>query len=135
MKQFREKRTVARTLLLVIGVGLIGAVFGGCTVSHPAMRGSVVAILDGEAHICIGSHDGLRVGDTLAVYRTRQVGFPTVPYGPEWSSGEIERSYRYEKTKVGKVRVIRIFDEHFAAVEVLAGEVDYPDIVERSFGP
>jgi hypothetical protein len=110
-------------------------VLAGCSVSHQTMRGSVVAVLDNEAHICIGSHDGLKVGDTLTVYRTRQVGFPTLPYGPRRTPSEVERSYRYERTKVGKVRVIRIFDEHFAAVEVLAGEVDYPDIVERSFIP
>jgi len=135
MKQIREKLIGAVALFLVISVCLISAAFTGCAVSHPAMRGSVVAIVDGEAHICIGSHDGLKVGDTLTVYRMRQVGFPTIPYAPNRTPGEIERSYRYERTRVGKVRATRIFDEHFAAVAVITGEVDYPDIVERSYAP
>lgn len=99
------------------------------------MRGSVVAVMDNEAHICIGSHDGLKVGDTLTVYRTKQVGFPTLPYGPGRTQAEYERSYRYERVRVGKVRVTRIFDGHFAAVVVVTGEIDYPDIVERSYIP
>jgi hypothetical protein len=91
--------------------------------------------MDNEAHICIGSHDGLKVGDTLTVYRTKQVGFPTLPYGPGRTQAEYERSYRYERVRVGKVRVTRIFDGHFAAVVVVTGEIDYPDIVERSYIP
>lgn len=135
MTRAKHLRIVAETILLIGTLWLMGSALAGCTVSHQVMRGSVVAVMDNEAHICIGSHEGLRVGDTLAVYRTKQVGFPTIPFSPGRTRAEYERSYRYERLRVGKVRVIRIFDEHFAAVEVLTGEVDYPDIVERSFAP
>jgi hypothetical protein len=120
--------------LFVVRVGLMGLVLaimlGGCSVSHKAMRGSVVAIVNGEPFICIGSKDALQVGDTLSVYRTKEVGFSILPLEPYRSPDEIKRSYRYEKTNVGRVRITRIVDEHYAAVEVLAGEIDYPDIVE-----
>ncbi len=128
MKQKDSSWLVTAPVLFVL-TGFLA----GCSVSHPAMRGSVVAMVDNEAHICIGTYDGLKVGDTLTVYRTRQVGRSTLPYGPIRIPAEIERSFRYEKTKVGKVRVTRLFDEHFAAVEVVAGEIDYPDIVETSW--
>lgn len=124
----KQKEFSWRVLVLLVLTGFIA----GCSVSHRAMRGSVIAMVDNEAHICIGTSDGLNIGDTLTVYRTRQVGHSTLPYGPIRTPAEIERSFRYEKTEVGKVIVVRLFDEHFAAVEVLAGEVDYPDIVEKS---
>ena len=135
MNDVAQNRTVNGRLVMVIGLGMLSMLVEGCSISHQTMRGSVVAIVDKEAHICIGSGDGLKVGDTLTVYRTRQVGFPTLPYGAPRSPGEIERSFRYERTKVGKVTVTRIFDEHFAAVAVVTGEVDYPDVVEKSLIP
>ena len=107
----------------------------GCTVSHLTMRGSVVDVVDGETYICIGKEDGLKVGDTLTVYRTKQVGVSRLPYSPYWSKGEILRSYSYEKTKVGTVKVTKLVEEHFAIVEVTSGEIDYPDIVERKMTP
>ncbi len=119
-------------LVTALVLFVLASFVAGCSVSHPAMRGSVVAVVENEAHICIGTSDGLKVGDTLAVYRTRQVGRSNLPYGPYRSPGEIQRSFQYEKVRVGKVRVTRLFDEHFAAVEVVAGEIDYPDIVEKS---
>ncbi|MEK9139067.1 MAG: hypothetical protein AAB393_18260 [Bacteroidota bacterium] len=135
MTRAKHHRVGIETLLLIGTLWLIGSALSGCTVSHQVMRGSVVAVMDNEAHICIGSHDGLKVGDTLTVYRTKQVGFPTLPYGPGRTQAEYERSYRYERVRVGKVRVTRIFDGHFAAVVVVTGEIDYPDIVERSYIP
>lgn len=111
---------------------------GGCSVGHETMRGSVVAQVENEAHICIGKVDGLKVGDILAVYRTRRVGQSNLPHvssPPYHSPGEIARSYQYEKVRVGKVKVIRLIDEHFAAVEIVEGEIDFPDIVEKTLIP
>lgn len=118
-------------LLAALALFSLAGYVAGCSVSHRAMRGSVVAMVNGEAHICIGTYDGLKVGDTLAVFRTRQLGQPSLPYGPYRGPGEIQRSFRYGKVRVGTVKVTRIFDEHFAAVEAIAGEVDFPDIVEK----
>lgn len=120
-----------QVLLAMMAVSLF-VLMARCSVSHPAMRGSVVAVVENEAHICIGEHDGLNVGDTLAVYRTSQVGRSNLPFGPYRDAGEIQRSYQYEKISVGKVKVTRIFDEHFAAVETVSGEIDFPDIVEKA---
>ncbi|MEK7249568.1 MAG: hypothetical protein AAB209_04000, partial [Bacteroidota bacterium] len=61
-------------LVTALVLFVLASFVAGCSVSHPAMRGSVVAVVENEAHICIGTSDGLKVGDTLAVYRTRQVG-------------------------------------------------------------
>lgn len=124
-----------RALLLLAYLAVIGATLVGCSVSHQTMRGSVVAMIDNEAHVCIGIGDGLKVGDTLTVYRTREVGLSNLPFVPYRSPGERARSFKYEKVKVGKVVVTRIFDEHYASVEIVNGEIDYPDIVEKQLIP
>ncbi len=103
MKQKDTSRLVTAKALLAL-VGFVA----GCSVSHPAMRGSIITMADNEAHICIGTYDGLTVGNTLAVYRTRQVGRSHLPYGPYRSPGEIQRSFQYEKVRVGNVKVTRI---------------------------
>lgn len=116
-------------LALVVVLGLIFV--AGCTVSHTTMRGHVVDVLDGETYVCIGKEDGLKVGDLMTVYRTRQIGVSHLPDTRSRSKGEILRSYSYEKIKVGTVKVTRLVEEHFAVVESVGGEIDYPDIVEK----
>ena len=115
---------------------LLSWTLAGCAANHVTMRGSIVGVDEGKATVCIGSADGLWIGDMLSVYRTRQVGSSNLPYGQlNRGRNEVAQSFRYEKQKVGKVRVIAIVDEHFAVVEVLSGEADYPDIVERFVKP
>ncbi len=95
-------------------------------------------MVENEGHIFIGKNDGLIVGDMLAVYRTRRIGQSNLPHvtsPPYHSPGEIARSYQYEKVRVGKVKVTRIFNGYFAAVEVVDGEIDFPDIVEKTLVP
>ena len=106
--------------------------FAGCSTSHEAMRGSVMMKFDDRAHVCIGSDDGVRVDDVLAVYRIRvddmwwlsdyERRFPTAEY----------RKPNYQKIKVGEAKVIEIFERHFATVRVISGELQPSDIVEKS---
>jgi hypothetical protein len=115
------------------GVLLLPAVLviAGCPSSHETMRGSVLMKLDNEAHICIGSEDGIQVGDILVVYR--------VKVEDQWWLQEYQQRYpaaslkkiNYEKIKVGEVRVTEIFNEHFAAVKLVSGELQGSDIVEK----
>ena len=103
----------------------------GCSTGHETMRGSVLMKLDNEAHICIGSNDGIRVGDLLYVYR--------IKVNKQWWLSEYQQQYptaeprkvNYQKIKVGEVRVAEIFDEHFAAVKLISGELQGSDIVEK----
>ncbi len=124
-----------RTILWLIGLSLLlgsMAFLGGCSVSHETMRGSVVMKFDDEAHICIGSGDGAALGQFLNVYRIKVDGRTWLfDYQQRYPTAEV-RPTKYEKIKVGEVKVIRIFDEHFAAVQLVSGELESSDIVERS---
>ena len=131
MRKLQPNWILRSTALLLLSWTL-----AGCAANHVTMRGSIVGVDDGKATVCIGSSDGLQIGDTLSVYRMRQVGFSNLPYGQlNRGRNEIAQSFRYEKQRVGKVRVIAIVDEHFTIVEVLSGDADYPDIVERFVKP
>lgn len=101
----------------------------GCSISHETMRGSVVMKLEKEAHVCIGSEDGISVGDELTVYRTKQVPVTREPVVPDQRGKNYPRT-KYEKVKVGRARVTAILNEHYAAIEVTEGELEMSDIVE-----
>jgi hypothetical protein len=117
----------------------------GSSVRHAAMLGSVVAVRVNEAPVYLRSRDGLNVGDTMVVYRTRQVGFPSLSMSPHRAPAEVGRFYRYEKAKAGKVRVtwisgehyatIETLSEHYAAIELTEGKLRANDIVEKTWCP
>ena len=118
--------------LLVLIVVFV-SIFAGCSVSRETMRGSVVMKLDDEAHISIGSDDGIKVGDTLTVYRTiidARAGDPD--NNPQTYRTVEAKDITIQKLRVGEVKVIRIFDEHYAVVELLEGMIADGDIVEKS---
>jgi len=64
---FKQRRSLFLAILVLSGFPF----FGGCSTGHDTLRGSVLMKLDEVAHICVGSDDGIRVGDILLVYRIR----------------------------------------------------------------
>ena len=93
---------------------VVALVIAGCFAGSTVVKGSVVMRIKSEAHINLGSADGIQVGDTLTVYRE------------EGGSSSSSRTVR-----VGKVRVARILDASHATVEVLSGTVQERDVVEK----
>ena len=106
-------------------------VFGGCSTTHETMRGSVLMKLDDEAHICIGSDDGIQMGDVLFVYRIKVDNQWWLPEYQQRVPTATRKKINYQRVKVGEVRLTEIFDEHFAAVRLISGELQGSDIVER----
>lgn len=86
----------------------------GCFAGSSIVKGYVVMRTSSEAHIDLGSDDGIQVGDTLTVYREER--------GNSLSSRTV---------RAGKVRVARILDTDHAAVEVLTGTLQERDTVEK----
>lgn len=123
----------ARTVLFLLAQGIVVSIMFGCTVSHQTMRGSILATYKDKADICIGRDDGIRVGDILTVF---EINLDNKWQGPEYDqrfpTAEYLRMPKYRKVKAGGVRVIRIFDEHFAEVQLVSGELESNSIVEKS---
>jgi hypothetical protein len=84
------------------------------------MRGQVVEISGSNAVVCIGSRDGAQVGQELVVYKliARESG------------GSGKNPPRWERVKVGSVRIAQVIDEHFAAAQVISGPVEVNHVVE-----
>lgn len=114
---------------------LLSALFGvgGCSTSHETMRGSVLMKLANEAHICIGSEDGMQVGDILIVYRVKLDGEVWLSDYEQRYPTAIPKWVNYQKVKVGEIEVTEIFNQHFAAVKLISGELQGSDIVEKGW--
>jgi hypothetical protein len=110
-------------------------IFTGCSGSRETMRGSAVMKIDDEAHISIGSDDGIKVGDTLTVYRTIIDARAGDPDNPQTYRTLEAKDITVQKLRVGEVKVIRIFNEHYSAVKLLEGLIADGDIVEKSARP
>ncbi|MET3663976.1 hypothetical protein [Caulobacter sp. 1776] len=82
------------------------------------MRGSIVETDGAGPVVCIGKADGATVGQTLEVYRAKQLPGP----------GKSPPTYR--RDLVGHVIIDHIFDDHFAHVRVADGAPAKHDIVE-----
>jgi len=52
---------------IAISMLLIVSAFGGCSTSHQTMRGSVLMKFEDRVHICIGTDDGIQVGEAKVV--------------------------------------------------------------------
>ena len=129
MKKQLNRFGLPLTIVLVVLLSL-ALLISGCSANHETMRGSVVMAFERQAHICIGSEDGLQVGDRVVIYRVTQVPSTKEAIVPDRSSG-YRPKVRYEKVKVGTARVIEILSEHYAAIELIEGELLANDIVEK----
>ena len=83
------------------------------------MRGTVIETIDGTIYLCVGTHDGAKVGQELTVIRVAK----TESLNP--------RGYPiFKREEVGKVKITEIVDEHMANAKIISGEAKVNDIVE-----
>lgn len=84
------------------------------------MRGQVVELTGSEAVVCVGSQDGAQAGQELNAYKLVSVNV----------GGSARIPPRWEKQKIGTVRILQVIDEHFARAQVISGQVEVNNIVE-----
>ena len=112
-----------RSVVLVLAAALLAAptfsLAGPQTLYHSwIMRGQVLSQESGKVVLCIGKRDNAEVGQELEVIRQ------SVIPGAKRTYPNIRRE------TVGKVRINRIFDEHYSEAEVIQGEPKVNDTVE-----
>jgi hypothetical protein len=83
------------------------------------MKGSIVAKKGSDVIICIGKKDGAKAGQELDVFRFVQ-GRSLSETGEEWGVGP-DTASAYRRVKTGRIRITRVFDEHFARARILSG--------------
>jgi len=83
------------------------------------MAGHVTETSEGRAVVCTGESGVVEAGQVLDAYRDK------------FSTNVVEEGESgWAHEWVGKVRVDRTFDEHFAAVDIVEGSLMKDDIVE-----
>ncbi len=112
-----------RSGVLVLAAALLAvptlSIAGPQTLYHSwVMRGQVLSQESGKVVLCIGKRDNAEVGQELEVIRQ------SVVPGAKRTEPNIRRE------TVGKVRINRIFDEHYSEAEVIQGEPKVNDTVE-----
>lgn len=103
-----------RKIYLIIVVSSIVLWITACSPSSRVVKGNVMMRTTSEAHVDLGADDGIHVGDTLAVYREEPLS-----------------SHETRTRRVGLVRVIKLIDKDYSAVEVLEGSLKEGDTVEK----
>lgn len=84
------------------------------------MKGQVLEVKGNEAYLCIGSSEGAKEGQEFPVYRYIK--------SPEDILKEKPLSYKREE--VGKVKISRVADQHFAWATIISGDVKANDSAE-----
>jgi hypothetical protein len=113
----RPSRAAGLALAALLGLS-------GCASDSPAyhsyvMQGQVLARDGDTLSVCIGERDGAKVGQVLEVVR----------HVPGTASPKASTpSFRRED--VGTVRIISLFDEHYANAVVVTGQPQVNDTVE-----
>jgi hypothetical protein len=82
------------------------------------MRGQILSATDDDVTICVGRRDGAAIGDEFDVQHI------TVVPGPPKGSPSFKR------TDAGRVRIVDLFNEHYARAHVLRGSPAVNDVVE-----
>ncbi len=109
---------ISKKLALVV----FAVVLTGCANSEFShnylMRGQIVSTSPDNIIVCVGFDDGAKVGQELTVYRFFETN----------NSGEGDEFF--EKRNIGKIKVEKVIDGHFAKATVLKGEIKKSDMVE-----
>lgn len=114
-------------LIKLLSIAVLSAgLLGGCAsqIYHDyIMSGQVVTVDDKQVVVCVSDTDGLKEHQVFNVYRT--------VYDPYVIS---EGDDGYSREFVGKIRLGKTKDEHFAEAIVLDGEITRYDMVEFDRG-
>lgn len=86
------------------------------------MRGQILQMDAGTVVVCVGKGDGAKVGQVLDVVR----------HVPVMSSDPKQAGPKFRRVDVGSVKIISLFDDHYASAKVVDGSPKVYDIVERA---
>ena len=114
-----SRRALIGAALLACFAAASASAAGTPSIRHSfLMRGQIVEADKSALVICIGSADGAKAGQELEVIHHNRV-----KTGPKGRG-------RFERERVGRVRIDAIVDEHYAEATVISGKAGLNDSVE-----
>ncbi len=108
------------SLCLTLSVAFVGLANAASIYHKYIMSGSILEVSGQNAYLCIGSAEGAKVGQVLTVYN-----FKKKP-ASQMDKGVI----RFDRVKVGKIKITKIVDQHMADAKILSGNVQQNDIAQ-----
>jgi len=112
----KSRRTCGWLVSLVTATALTGCA-GDSVIRHQFMQGQVLSVDANEIVVCIGKRDGARDGQVLNVIR-HLAEIAVVEGAP------------FSRAQVGQVRIVDVYDDHYAHVSIVTGEAKTGDMVE-----
>lgn len=111
-----------RRLRLLLGamlIVLLSACASNGPVRHYFMQGQVLSVSDQQVVLCIGTAHGAEAGQVLSVFRHTPIDTSpkSAPQG-------------FQRQEMGQVRIVEVFDEHYARAEVVTGTIHVNDTAE-----
>ncbi|PKM09371.1 MAG: hypothetical protein CVV14_00240 [Gammaproteobacteria bacterium HGW-Gammaproteobacteria-4] len=123
LQSFRARVPVLPTRRAVIaalgGLLLASSVSAGPVYHRLVMQGQVLSVDGNSLVVCIGDGSGAQVGQELNLVRHVRDSVAPKAGGPG-----------FHRESIGKVRIAKIFDAHYASAEVVQGEAKASDMVE-----
>ena len=118
----RVPSAVRRTAVGVALVALLG--LSGCATNSPAyhsyvMQGQVLSMENNTVNVCVGKRDGAAIDQVLEVVRHVPTTAAPKASGPT-----------FRREEVGTVRIVSLYDEHYATAVVVSGQPQVNDSVE-----
>jgi hypothetical protein len=118
----RPARAVTRGIAGLALAAMLG--LSGCATNSPAyhsyvMQGQVLSMENNTVNVCVGERDGAAIDQVLDVVRHVPSSAAPKASGP---------SFRREP--VGTVRVVSLYDDHYATAGVVSGQPQVNDTVE-----
>ena len=118
----RSSRAVTRGIAGLALAAMLG--LSGCATNSPAyhsyvMQGQVLSMENNTVNVCVGERDGAAIDQVLDVVRHVPSSAAPKASGP---------SFRREP--VGTVRVVSLYDDHYATAVVVSGHPQVNDTVE-----
>lgn len=120
--KLKKENIMLKNISKKIALVAFAIVLTGCANSNFShnylMRGQVVSSSTDNMVVCLGLDDGAEVGQELTAYRFFETG----------NFGEGDETF--ERKNIGKVKIEKIINEHYAKVKVIEGNVKKHDMVQ-----
>lgn len=118
-KRTGRNRSAGRVAALLFGLLVLAGQVGAESIKHEFfMQGQILSKDAQKLVVCIGNRDGAMVGDELSVIHHSAV------------AGPAKSAPKFKRKVIGKARVVDVFDDHYATLEVIEGEAGVHDMVE-----
>lgn len=100
-----------------VAVASVAGCAGGTSVRHEfVMQGQVLSTDESGVVVCVGRQDGAESGQILNVIRHMR------------TTGGNPKAPPFRREQVGQVRIVDVFDDHYAHAAVVTGQAQVGDM-------